>query len=141
MPDRTTTVADLRQAVDAFVEERDWRPFHNAKDLAVSIAIEAAELLEEYQWRDAAQVAEASANPEAWERVRQELADVLIYCLSLSNALEIDISDAIRDKLVLSGRKYPAEAYRGRSRRPGFALSQTPGTGSDRDQGEQKLPI
>jgi dCTP diphosphatase len=119
MPDATTTVADLRQAVEAFVEERDWRPFHNAKDLAVSIAIEAAELLEEFQWHDAAQVAEASADPEARERVRQELADVLIYCLSLSNALEIDVSDAIRDKLALSGRKYPAEAYRGRHRKPG----------------------
>jgi len=85
--------------------------FHNAKDLAVSIAIEAAELLEEFQWQDASEVAKTSADPDARERVRQELADVLIYCLSLSNALEIDISDAIRDKLVLSGHKYPAEAY------------------------------
>ena len=58
-------------------------------------------------------------DPDAKERVRQELADVLIYCLSLSNALEIDVSDAIRDKLALSGRKYPAEAYRGRHRKPG----------------------
>jgi dCTP diphosphatase len=111
MPDQTTTIAYLRQAVDVFVDERDWRPFHNAKDLAVSIAIESAELLEEFQWQDPS---------EARGRVRQELADVLIYCLSLSNALEIDLSDAIRDKLVLSGRKYPAEAYRGRSRKPGF---------------------
>jgi len=119
MPDQTTTIAELRQAVNAFVDARDWRPFHNAKDLAVSIAIEAAELLEEFQWHDAAQVAEASADPDARERARQELADILIYCLSLSNALGIDISDAIRDKLVLSGQKYPAEAYRGRSRKPG----------------------
>jgi hypothetical protein len=56
MPDTTTTVADLRSQVNEFVGARDWRPFHNAKDLAVSIAIEAAELLEEYQWQDAAQV-------------------------------------------------------------------------------------
>ena len=120
MADQTTTIADLRKTVDAFVDARDWHPFHNAKDLAVSIAIEAAELLEEFQWQDAAQVAETSADPAARERVRQELADVLIYCMSLSNALGIDISDAIRDKLVLSGRKYPAEAYRGRARKPGF---------------------
>jgi dCTP diphosphatase len=120
MPDQTTTIAYLRQAVDVFVDERDWRPFHNAKDLAVSIAIESAELLEEFQWQDPSEVAETSTDPEARGRVRQELADVLIYCLSLSNALEIDLSDAIRDKLVLSGRKYPAEAYRGRSRKPGF---------------------
>jgi len=120
MPDQTTTIADLRQAVDAFVDERDWRPYHNAKDLAVSIAIEAAELLEEFQWQDSSEMAEIRADLDARERVRQELADVLIYCLSLSNALEIDISDAVRDKLVLSGQKYPAEAYRGRARKPGF---------------------
>jgi NTP pyrophosphatase (non-canonical NTP hydrolase) len=120
MPDQTTTIAGLREAVDAFVDARDWHPFHNAKDLAISIAIEAAELLEEFQWQDAAQVAATSADRDARERVRQELADVLIYCLSLSNALEIDISDAVRDKLVRSGRKYPVEAYRGRARRPGF---------------------
>jgi dCTP diphosphatase len=120
MPDQTTTIADLRQAVDAFVDARDWHSFHNAKDLAVSIAIEAAELLEEFQWQDPSEVAEIRADPEARERVRQELADVLIYCLSLSNALEIDVSDAVRDKLVLSGQKYPAEAYRGRHRKPGF---------------------
>jgi dCTP diphosphatase len=121
MPDQTTTIADMRQAVDAFVDARDWHPFHNAKDLAVSIAIEAAELLEEFQWHDAAQVAEAISDPDARERVRQELADVLIYCLSLSNALGIDMSDAVLDKLVISGQKYPAEAYRGRSRKPGEA--------------------
>jgi dCTP diphosphatase len=120
VPDQTTTVADLREAVDAFVDARDWHPFHNAKDLAISIAIEAAELLEEFQWHDAGQVVEASADPEARERIRQELADVLIYCLSLSNALGIDVSDAVRDKLVLSGQKYPAEAYRGQSKRPGL---------------------
>jgi NTP pyrophosphatase (non-canonical NTP hydrolase) len=119
MSDQTTTVADLRKAVDAFVAARDWHPFHNAKDLAVSIAIETAELLEEFQWQDAAQVTETGADPDARERVRQELADVLIYCLSLSNALQVDISDAVRDKLVLSGQKYPAEAYRGQYRKPG----------------------
>ena len=118
MPDQTTTISDMREAVDAFVDARDWHPFHNAKDLAVSIAIEAAELLEAFQWQDAAEVAETSADPDAREQVRQELADVLIYCLSLSNALGIDISDAIRDKLVIAARKYPEEAYRGRARKP-----------------------
>jgi dCTP diphosphatase len=120
MPDETTTIAELRGAVDAFVAERDWHPFHNAKDLAVSIAIEAAELLEEFQWQDAAEVAATSADLDARDRVRQELADVLIYCLSLSNALGMDIAEAIRDKLAIAARKYPTEAYRGRYRKPGF---------------------
>jgi NTP pyrophosphatase (non-canonical NTP hydrolase) len=119
MPDKTTTVADLRASVARFVAERDWEQFHNAKDLAISICIEAAELLEEFQWHDAAQVAAASVDPEARERARLELADILVYCLSLSNALGIDVSDAVRDKLAMAGRKYPAEVYHGRARRPG----------------------
>ena len=67
MPDTTTTLAALRTAVAAFVAERDWAQFHNAKDLAVSICIEAAELLEEFQWHDAAQVTAVSRDPEALE--------------------------------------------------------------------------
>ena len=116
MPD---SLNELRDAVDAFVAERDWAQFHNAKDLAVSICIEAAELLEEFQWQDAAQVAAVSRDPEALERARLELADILVYCLCLSNALEIDVSQAVQDKLALAGRKYPAEAYHGRARKPG----------------------
>ncbi len=119
MSDHTTTLADLRASVATFVVERDWAQFHNAKDLAVSISIEAAELLEEFQWHDAAQVAAASRDPEALERTRLELADILVYCLCLSNALEIDVSQAVQDKLALAGRKYPAEAYHGRARKPG----------------------
>ena len=119
MPDSTTTLADLRTTVAAFVAARDWSQFHNAKDLAVSICIEAAELLEEFQWHDAAQVTAASNDPEARERARLELADVLVYCLCLGNALEIDVSQAVQDKLAIADRKYPPEAYRGRARKPG----------------------
>lgn len=121
MPDATTSLADLRAAVAAFIAQRDWEPFHNAKDLAVSICIEAAELLEEFQWHDAAQVAAASEDEEARERIRFELADILVYCLSLSNALALDVSEAVMDKLAVARRKYPVEAYRGRARKPGQA--------------------
>ena len=119
MPDSTTTLADLRSVVADFVAERDWAQFHNAKDLAVSICIEAAELLEEFQWHDAAQVTAVSSDPEARERARLELADILVYCLCLSNALAIDVSQAVQDKLAIAGRKYPVAAYRGRARKPG----------------------
>lgn len=118
MSDEMTTVMQLRTAVDAFVAERDWHQYHNGKDLAVSIAIEAGELLEEFQWRDAEAVAQASSDPEARERIRFELADILIYCLGLSNAMDLDVSDAIADKLVISGQKYPTTEYKGRFRRP-----------------------
>jgi NTP pyrophosphatase (non-canonical NTP hydrolase) len=115
MADKTTTLGELREAVDAFTAERDWHQFHNAKDLAISISLEASELLEEFQWLDAAQVAEASGNPDARERIRFELADILIYCLCLSNALELDVSDAMLEKLSLAGQKYRPEDYQGKA--------------------------
>jgi dCTP diphosphatase len=118
MADEATTVAELRAAVLAFRDARDWQRYHNAKDLAVSIAIEAAELLEEFQWQDPVQVARSSVDPDSRERVRQELADVLIYCLSLSNALDLDVSEAVFDKLAIADRKYPVDDYQGQYRRP-----------------------
>ena len=129
MADETTTVSELRATVDAFVAARDWHQFHNPKDLAVSIAIEAAELMEEYQWYDAAQVAASLADPAARQRTRFELADVVIYCLSLANALDLDLTEAVQDKLAISGRKYPAAEYRGLAHKPGQgALEVDPGT-------------
>ncbi|MGE5601958.1 MAG: nucleotide pyrophosphohydrolase [Nitrososphaerales archaeon] len=119
MADSITTVGELREAVDAFVAERNWYQFHNAKDLAISISLEASELLEEFQWLDAGQVAAASADPEARERVRFELADILVYCLCLSNALGLDVSDAVLEKLKVAGQKYRREDYQGKARRPG----------------------
>ncbi len=118
MSDEQVTVAGLREAVEAFVSARGWGRFHNPKDLAVSIAIEAAELLEEFQWQDAEAVAQTGAEPASRERVRLELADVLIYCLALGNALDLDVSAAVLDKLELAGQKYPVSDYHGRYRRP-----------------------
>ena len=119
MTDKTTTIGELRAAVDAFTAARDWRQFHNAKDLAISISLEASELLEEFQWLDAAEVAETSANPDSRERIRFELADILVYCLCLSNALDMDMSQAVLEKLKIAGQKYRQEDYRGKARRPG----------------------
>jgi NTP pyrophosphatase (non-canonical NTP hydrolase) len=114
--DRTTTVAALRRDVQRFVDERDWSQFHNPKDLSISLSIEAAELLEEFQWLTVEQVDEASRDPKARSRVASELADVLIYGLCLANALDLDLTTAVREKLAASERKYPAERFRGRFR-------------------------
>jgi NTP pyrophosphatase (non-canonical NTP hydrolase) len=119
MSDYNTTVGQLRATVEQFVSERDWLQFHNAKDLAISISLEAAELLEEFQWLDAAKVAAASADPEARARIRFELADIVVYCLCLSNALELDVSDAVLEKLKIAGDKYRQEDFRGRAPRLG----------------------
>jgi len=116
LTDHQTTLMQLREVVQSFVDERDWSQFHNPKDLSVSIAVEAAELLQEYQWLSPEQVEDSSRSAEERERVASELADVLIYALSLANTLDMDVSDIVLAKLKAAGRKYPADQYRGRFR-------------------------
>jgi NTP pyrophosphatase (non-canonical NTP hydrolase) len=114
MSDSTTTLADLRDLIRRFVEERDWRQFHSPKNLSMSLAIEAAELMEHFQWIDLPQSREIKDQGEKLALVREELADVLCYALALANELEIDLSAAVRDKMVKNAAKYPAEQSRGR---------------------------
>jgi NTP pyrophosphatase (non-canonical NTP hydrolase) len=101
----TVTDAPLREALSSFVAARDWDQFHSPANLAKSVAIEAGELLECYQWDD-------EPTPE---RVAGELADVLTYCHLLAAKLDLDPEQIVLDKLKVSDRKYPADRSRGRS--------------------------
>ena len=114
MSDAFTTLAELRDLVRRFVEERDWRQFHSPKNLSMSLAIEAAELMEHFQWIDAAESRSICDDPAKLADVGEEMADVLCYLLALANELEIDLSTAIRDKMIKNAVKYPAERSRGR---------------------------
>jgi NTP pyrophosphatase (non-canonical NTP hydrolase) len=105
--DTQTTIQELRSEVHRFNDDRDWQQFHTPKNIAASIMIEAAELLEHFQWSDVEAV-------EQSPHIADELADVLIYCLVLADALAIDLSQAIRQKLQHNNTKYPADEYRGR---------------------------
>jgi len=108
-PDRLET---LRAGITAFVAERDWDQFHNPKNLAMSMAIEAAEVMEHFQWLTPDQ---AAALPAATrDEVALECADVLLYLLRLSDKLGIDLAAAAEKKLVLNAQKYPVEKARGR---------------------------
>ena len=118
MADESTRVLELRQAVQAFVDERDWRQFHTPKNLAMSLAIEAAELMEHFQWVDTADAIARGRDPAVREKIGEELADVCCYLLSLTNALDMDLSDIVRDKLIKNARKYPADQCRGKFERP-----------------------
>jgi len=113
--DEAATVADLRRAVQAFVDERDWRQFHTPKNLAMSLAIEAAELMEHFQWLDVAESVARGRDPSCRDQIAEEIADVCCYLLSLVNALELDLSQAVRAKLVKNACKYPADEFRGKS--------------------------
>lgn len=114
MTDSSTTVTDLRELVRRFVDERDWRQFHSPKNLSMSLAIEAAELMEHFQWIDIAESRRIAGDPAKLAAVGEEIADVLCYLLALANELEIDLSAAVRDKMVKNAAKYPRKRSRGR---------------------------
>ncbi|HSR30133.1 MAG TPA: nucleotide pyrophosphohydrolase [Anaerolineae bacterium] len=116
--DAQTTVGDLRQAVAAFVDARDWQPFHSPKNLSMSITIEAGELMERFQWLTTEEAQDAVQEPGEKAAAADELADILIYCLSLSNALDLDVSSAVLGKLQTNEHRYPVGEFRGRLRRP-----------------------
>jgi NTP pyrophosphatase (non-canonical NTP hydrolase) len=99
--------------VAAFRDARDWRRFHAPKDLAISIALEAAELLEHFQWKDAAAAAAHLARRRERGRVAAEMADVLLLLLSLADVLGVDLREAALRKLRTNARKYPVARARG----------------------------
>ena len=107
MTDSHTTVGELREAIAGFVKDRSWERFHTPKNLAMSIAIEAAELMELFQWRSSEDGTNPSGDLETRAEVADELADVLIYCLALANRAGIDLSTAIRAKLAQNTDRYP----------------------------------
>jgi len=114
MSDSRTTLAELRRLVDDFVDRRDWHQFHSPKNLAMSMAIESAELMEHFQWLSADESRGVARHPERLAAVAEELADVFCYLLAMANELGLDLSTAVRQKMARNEQKYPAEQYRGR---------------------------
>jgi dCTP diphosphatase len=114
MSDQTTTLSDLRRLIADFVAARDWQQFHSPKNLSMSLAIEAAELMEHFQWLTIDQSRAIASQPEKLAEVADELADVLCYALALANELHLDVSAAIRGKMIKNELKYPASEFRGR---------------------------
>jgi len=114
MSDDQTTIGQLRHQVAEFVDQRDWNQFHSPKNLAMSLAIEAAELMEHFQWLTPEQSRQVATDQRRCEAVAQEMADVLCYLLALANQLDVDLATAVRQKMVVNERKYPAHEFRGR---------------------------
>ncbi|KMK95644.1 nucleotide pyrophosphohydrolase [Rossellomorea marisflavi] len=97
-------IQQLMNKIDQFRDDRNWRPNHNPKDLAISISIEAAELLEDFQW-----VTSEEALEENTENIREEIADILIYSLTLCSELGFDVKEIVEEKIVKNGLKYPVK--------------------------------
>lgn len=119
--DATISLADLRNEVARFVEERDWQVYHTPKSLSMAIAIEAAELMEHFQWQGNAASRQAGAQAEVRQAVADELADVLIYCLALANTLDLDLSQAVLAKLARNQQRFPPGQLPSRHRPAGGA--------------------
>lgn len=100
-----------------FRDDRDWKQFHNPKDLAAAIAIEAGELQEQFLWKTQAEVTADLASPARRQAVVDEFADVLICTLLLADCLGIDIDAAVREKTAANARKYPVSRARGTARK------------------------
>lgn len=98
-----------------FAEERDWTQFHSPKNLAMALSVEAAELLEQFQWLSEAQ--SGTLDQDKRRQVEEELADVFLYLLRLSDVLEVDLVNAAHSKLQKNGEKYPAEQVRGSAKK------------------------
>jgi NTP pyrophosphatase (non-canonical NTP hydrolase) len=114
MTDADTTLARLRQLVEEFVRRRDWHQFHSPKNLAMSLAIEAAELMEHFQWLTPEQSRSVADRADARAAVADELADILAYLLAMTNELGLDLAAAFQLKMAKNEQKYPADEYRGR---------------------------
>jgi len=113
MSDKQVTLHDLKQQMATFVRERDWQQFHSPKNLSMSIAIEAAELMEHFQWLTVEQSRELQR--EALQEIGEELADIVLYSLSLANFLQIDLAETVAAKMRKNERKYPKEKVRGKA--------------------------
>ncbi|MBH57640.1 MAG: nucleotide pyrophosphohydrolase [Planctomycetaceae bacterium] len=114
MNDQTTTVAELAKLIADFVDERDWNQFHSPKNISMSMAIEAAELMEHFQWISMEESREATEDIEQLTAIGEELADVMCYALALANQLGIDVSDTIDRKMRKNRIKYPVQDFQGR---------------------------
>lgn len=112
--DNRTTVQELKSLVARFVREREWEQFHTPKNLSMGMAVEAAELMELFQWHDAEGSVALMQRLRARRAAAEELADVVIYALAFANRTGIDLAGAIRSKLARNRRKYPVRRFRGR---------------------------
>ncbi len=115
MNDATTTTAELKARVLAFVQERDWEQFHAPKNLSMALAAEAGELMEHFLWATPEASQAVAADPVKRAKIAEELADVIIYALEFANATKLDVAASIEAKMAANAKKYPVEKSRGRS--------------------------
>ena len=107
-----TDIKKLTEEIKKFRDERDWMQFHNHKDMAISLALEAAEVLEHFQWKSSEEIEEYVKTNK--EEIGEELADVAIYLFELADNIGVDLEEVAEKKLIKNAKKYPAEKAKGK---------------------------
>lgn len=103
----------IQNRLREFAQERDWEQFHSPKNIATALAVEAAELLEPFQWLTDEASRQLAVNPSDYARVKEEAADVMIYLLRLADLLDINLESAVEEKIHKNAEKYPVALARG----------------------------
>jgi NTP pyrophosphatase (non-canonical NTP hydrolase) len=117
MNDETTTVAELKAAIRAFVSERDWGQFHDPKNLVMALTSEVGELSDYFRWATNEESRGIAVDPEHAEAVAHELADIMMFAIEFASVCEIDIASAIKAKLEINADRYPVAKAKGSSRK------------------------
>lgn len=115
--DKETNISILKNKIREFAKVRGWEKFHHPKELAISLSLEAAELLELFQWKEKESIEAIKKNKELMEKLSEELADVMIYALHIANETGIDVSEAVIKKIGKNAKKYPVEKSLGNNKK------------------------
>jgi NTP pyrophosphatase (non-canonical NTP hydrolase) len=111
----TIDITELQEKLRQFANERDWNQYHSPKNLAMALSVEASELLEIFQWLNEAQ--SAQPNAEQQQNIRHEMADVFLYLLRMADILNIDLANAVQEKMALNAQRYPAHLAKGSAKK------------------------
>ncbi len=116
MNDKNTTLQDLKRLLSKFRDDRDWAKFHDPKNLAEAISVEAAELQELFLWQETKEVVNKIKSDPAYKKAtEEELADIMIFAINFANAVKVDIAKVVKEKIDKNNKKYPVEKAKGKS--------------------------
>lgn len=115
--DNQTNINELKEKIKKFCEDRDWDPYHNAKELAIGIVTEASELLHHFRFKSEKQVDEMINDPSKRQEISEEIADVLFFLVRLSQRYNIDLTTELNKKIQKSEQRYPIEKAKGSSKK------------------------
>jgi len=113
--DNEAKIQEMKDIVSAFVKERDWEKFHNPKDVGVALVIEVSELMEHFRFKSNEEIEELLKDAEKKKEVSYELADIFYMVLRLSQVCDVDLSEALKEKVKEAAKKYPVELVKGKN--------------------------